>query len=271
MKKHAMFIFNRDTAAIIAEELNQKGIATSLSYLPVTRNSACSTAKEVKEYHALIQLIDNKKLNSDVTVKVHQIGFFHSPQRAENNMRLILDQAKQKNIRVWLDMERPNTVTNTIQIFKNIAPDFDNLGLCVQAYLKRTEADIKDILPFHRAIRLVKGFYRSADFNTWQEVTANYKKLMHILINEAQQPCLATHDPHLLEEAIKLAEPRKKDLEFQRFLGVRENEMKPFTDQGFKLRVYIPYGNIFAFLANGLHTFDNGRHLQRIFRQYPIQ
>jgi proline dehydrogenase len=144
------------------------------------------------------------------------------------------------------------------------------VGICLQAYLKRTERDLK-LLGAHKSpIRMVKGFYNDRDFNTWEEVTQNYFRLLPILLTQSSYPAIATHDEKIINEAKKII--REKNItnaEFQFFLGVRDDLVQQLVKEGFRVRVYIPYGNFWRFLLKGLRTFDILHGLERLFGLRP--
>jgi proline dehydrogenase len=270
MKKNYMFLVNQSQAAEVARSLNNEGFATSLSYLPLMRKGPSAIQKEVQEYETLLQRIHTTPLNSDVTVKVQQFGFFTDIHACEKAITAVTAAAERYGIRVWLDMERPSTVDATLEMFERISKNHNNIGICLQAYLRRTDADLTRMMKTERPIRLVKGFYKQTDYPVWLDVQKHYAKLMKQMLDEATYPCIATHDPILLHEAKSYAKKRKGPFEFQRFIGVRESEGQELVKQGFPTRVYIPYGNIPMFLLHGGSSFDNKRHIQRLFKREVI-
>ena len=251
-------------------EYNKQGIVASLSFLPVVKSARFLIRREIEEYNRILLAITRHKLNCDVTVKLHQLGIHRQDGLAEESMREIIEQAARFNNFVWIDMESKDSVDATVEIFRTVGRDYTNVGICLQAYLKRTERDLK-LLGAHRApIRLVKGFYNERDFNTWEEVTQNYFRLLPILLTQSSYPAIATHDEKIINEAKRII--REKNIanaEFQFFLGVRDDLARQLVLEGFKVRVYIPYGNFWRFLLKGLRTFDILHGLERFFRLRP--
>src|SRR3989344_3020149 len=142
------------------EEYNKQGISCSLSYLPVIKTSQDQIEWEVKEYRQVLEKISQNKLDCDITVKMHQLGIYGREGLAEAAVEQIVFSAKQYGNFVWVDMERPDTVDATIEIFRVLVQKYDNLGICLQAYLMRSERDMRLFLSRSVPIRLVKGFYR---------------------------------------------------------------------------------------------------------------
>ena len=256
------------------KEYNSKGVHCSLSFLPVRANNEKIVDKNVKEYLKILDRIHKKKLDCDVTLKLHQFGAYVSKDLAEKAVTRIVKHANKRKIVVWIDMESNVTTDMTIEIFNNIYKKYKNAGICLQAYRKRTEEDMRDLLKKKVRMRLVKGFYHGCDFKTWDEVTRNYSKLMEYLLLHSKHPAIATHDLKLIAKAKRLIKKHKiKNAEFQFFKGVRDDLAEKLAKQGFNVRIYIPYGDIYQFIIKGILTFDISRHAQRLleFSRFPLR
>lgn len=253
-------------AVLVVKKLNSNGISASLSYLPVIARSEIEIVKNVRMYESMLNIIKQEKLDSDVTLKLHQFGVYKSLKRAKTAIAKIVDKAVMLNNFVWIDQERKITVEAAIEIFEEVNNQ-GNTGLCLQAYLDRTEADLKYILKQHVPIRLVKGFYKPYDFDSWDKVTQNYDKLLEPLIKDCLRPAIATHDLRLIKKAKALIAKygKKETAELQFFKGVRDDLAKRLVEEGFKVRIYVPFGNVLKFLYKGMSTFDNYHHMQRFF------
>lgn len=251
-------------------EYNKAGISASLSFLPVVKSARFLINREIDEYGRILISIARQKLDCDITVKLHQLGVYRDDSVTEESVRKITEQAFAFKIFVWIDMETRETVDPTIEIFRTVSKDFDNVGICLQAYLSRTGRDMKLLLAQGAPIRLVKGFYQEHDFKSWQEVSENYLKLLPTLLTESSFPAIATHDEKIINEAKKvIREKNIRNAEFQFFKGVRDDLASELVKQGFKVRVYIPYGNFWRFLLKGMRTFDLLHNLERMLNLRP--
>jgi proline dehydrogenase len=259
-------------AVQLVKEFNRNNIACSLSFLPVKKEDENKIREEVLEYKKLIKKIKEEGLNCDITLKLHQFGIYGNKAFCEQCILEVAEYAKYNGVFVWIDMELPDTVSTTIEIFKRINKKHKNTGIAMQANLKRTEHDMKELLKDRVPMRLVKGFYKANDFSTWQEVTDNYSKLMEYLLSHSTRPCIATHDLALIEKAKEIISKNKiNDAELQFFNGVRNDLAQNLSEEGFKTRIYIPYGRVWKFLLTGLNSFDIKRHLQRIMHLKVIR
>lgn len=247
------------------QRFNKNGVSTSLSFLPVETVDEKEVAENVKEYLKMLDAIRVHKLNSDVTLKIHQFGGIRAPGLSSRSIEKIVKKASTFGIFVWVDMELPNTVDFTLELFKKFHKRYKNVGVCLQAYLKRSQSDLLDMAKLGVPIRLVKGFYKAHDFKTWKEVTRNYEKLMVLLLKKCKRPCIATHDVEMIQKAKELIRKNKiKKAEIQFFMNVRDRLAKKLAKEGFNVRVYVYYGHALLFFK-GFFTFDNFRNLQRLF------
>ena len=266
-----MFKLTLTSALSTARDFNRHGVAASISYLPRIKNEQREIAQEVQEYTTVLEEISRNKLDSDLTVKLQQFGIFKDPRLTLDALEILAEQAKAHNNFIWIDMERSHTVEDTIKIFEQLDDEFGNVGICLQAYLRRSRDDLDRILERQAPVRLVKGFYNDSDIRNWQKVTDNYRSLMHELLSKSDRPCIATHDLDLVKEAIqriKVEEIKKAEIQF--FNGVRDDFAALLSQDGYNTRIYIPYGHVIGYLKDGLRTFDIRRHIQRLFGQNPI-
>ncbi len=252
------------------EKYNKQGISCSLSYLPVIKTGSNQIKREVEEYGRILEKISQNKLDCDITVKMHQLGIYGREGVAQAALDQIAFLAKQAGNFVWMDMERPDTVDATIEIFRVLSPKYENLGICLQAYLKRSERDMRLFLSRSVPIRLVKGFYHQHDFDSWQTVSDNYQQLMQEILRKSLKPAIATHDLRLIEKAREIIKSEGiKNAEFQFFNGVRDDLARRLVKEGYKVRIYIPYGNLWRFLWKGLRTFDLFHQIERMVGLMP--
>ncbi len=239
---------------------NKQGLSVSISYLPIPSVTSKAVEQTIAEYRLLLSDINEHKLNADVTVKPQQFGTSIGNQTAIDALGKVITMANEKNIRVWLDQELA-TQTNVMHA-AGLASGPKQVGLCIQAFRQRSVSDVKKLAGF--PIRLVKGFYKDYDISPWSAVTENYYHLMDDVAKQSPYPCFATHDLHLIEKAKIILADKKDSGEIQFFAGVRDDLVIALAQEGYQVRIYLPYGNVYAFLWYGLPIFDRVRALKRL-------
>lgn len=262
-----MHSMNLAKALVHARHFNELGIRSGLSYLAVEKSDPLKVAREVEEYDRLLEAVKTQIPGGSATLKVHQFGAVQDPNLARRSIRAVVEKAAALKQFVWIDMERVSTVDFTIDLFEELWSAWGNVGICLQACLRRTGDDLKRLLKSRVPIRLVKGFYKANDFPRWADVTRHFEELLEPLLKGSGQPCVATHDLSLIEKAKTLIRENHllEKAEFQFFNGVRDALAAQLVKEGFFVRIYIPYGHMGWFLWKGWPTFDNTRHIQRFF------
>jgi len=256
---------NREEVISLVKDLNKKKIDCSAAFLPTKNVKEKDVEKTVKEYYSLMEDISKGKVRCDVTIKLHQLGIHKDKETAKKSVEDIVSYGRKKKVFVWVDMVSENTRDDTIEIFKGVRKKYKNVGICLQAYRKRSGKDMKDLLRERVPMRLVKGFFRESDYDNWEQVTKNYSKLMKYLLLNSPNPAVATHDLELIEKAKKIIREEKiKNAEFQFFKGVRDDLAEELVKEGFNVRIYVPYGNFWRYLIDGFFTFDLYHQTQRI-------
>ncbi len=167
---------------------------------------------------------------------------------ALENARAICETAERVGTTVTLDMEDHTTTDRTLETLRTLRADFPWVGAVLQAYLRRTEADCRDLATEGSRVRLCKGAYKepeSVAFQGGRDVDLSYVRCLKVLMAGDGYPMVATHDPRLVEIAQALAghhDRRPDSYEFQMLLGVRDLEQKRIADRGHQMRVYVPFG-----------------------------
>jgi proline dehydrogenase len=238
-----------------AKALNAKGMHAALDFLgeSVTNQDEANAARD--EILRLIAAIDEAGVDAYVSVKLSQLGLRINPDLALDNMRQLLTQAKKYNNRVRIDMEETAVTDLTLAIYRQLRFDdgFDNVGIVVQAYLYRTEADVAQLIAEGGWVRLCKGAYAEpADlaFPDKADTDANYVKLTGMMLGEQARQngahlAVATHDEAMIRAAIEYAQQRHippEEFEFQMLYGVRRDLQEKLVRDGYQVRVYVPYG-----------------------------
>jgi len=199
--------------------------------------------------HKVLEEIYSNKLESYLSVKPTSLGLDIDFDFAYENIKELVDRAKNLGIFVRLDMENSPYTDKTFELFKKLRGEgYQNVGIVIQAYLYRSEQDIKNLAEYKPSIRLCKGIYRespSIAIQDKQGIRENYKKLLKLILDLGLYPAIATHDDILIDYALHLIKERKlnrEDYEFQMLLGVREERRNELLRSGHRLRVYVPFG-----------------------------
>lgn len=206
--------------------------------------------KTLAEYTHLLDLIDQSGVKSQISIKPTQFGLNIDPEYCLQNYLQIAEQCRShSNNYLWIDMEDSTFTQSTIDLYRKVLSKYPNSGLAIQAYLKRSEEDLKQLMPLGSKIRLVKGAYNespSVAFKDKKEVTANYAKLLQILFSETNSDgfvAVATHDSELVEKTLDLAKQYPKtSYEFEMLMGVRDKLKLQLVALKANVREYVPYG-----------------------------
>ena len=199
----------------------------------------------VEEYLKLLEAIRSEKLQATISIKPSQIGLTADATLYHDNLLKILAKAEEDGRFVWIDMENSPYTDSTVGIYRKLLDTHKDLGLCLQANMKRSESDLRDLLPRGGKIRLVKGAYpENGDvaFTRRNELNANYLRLMRMLFEQGKFFAIGTHDQKMINEAEKLSHGHNANFEFQLLKGIRDNLKSKLLADGFKVSEYIPYG-----------------------------
>src|SRR2546429_1495730 len=199
----------------------------------------------VEEYLKLLETIQTENLQATISVKPSQIGLAAEIPLYGENLLKIIAAAEGEGRFVWIDMENSPYTKSTVEIYRELVGTHKDLGLCLQANMKRTESDLRDLLPRGGKIRLGKGAYPENGqiaFKRRSGLNANYLRLMHILFEQNGFFAIGTHAEKMITEAKKLSPDQKTDFEFQLLKGIRDDLKSSLLANGFSVSEYIPYG-----------------------------
>ena len=244
------FVAGEDLADAVEaiRQLNRQGISASFDHLGESIKSEAETRHEVDEYVSVLEHINSNKLDSNVSVKLTQLGLDVSRELCYANTRAIVEAARRYDNFVRIDMEDSTKTDATFEVFRQLRREFENVGIVVQAYLYRTEKDIEELLKIGARIRLCKGAYKEPPevaFPKKADVDANYIKLMKMLLPSGIYHGIATHDEQMIKatrEFAKANEIGPDKFEFQMLYGIRRDLQRKLVDEGYRMRVYVPYG-----------------------------
>ncbi|MCC6395433.1 MAG: proline dehydrogenase family protein [Bacteroidetes bacterium] len=228
--------------------LNREGVLATMDVLgeDITTREEAIAARD--QSITVLHTIAREKLDSNLSIKLTSLGLKIDKAFCVENVREILKVAAGHNNFVRIDMEDSSCTTDTIDVFRTVHREFSNTGIVVQAYLFRTEQDVRGLAAEGANFRLCKGIYKepaAIAFQGRDEVQRNYVALLTIMLDAGSYVGIATHDSVLVDAAADLIAQRglrKDQYEFQMLLGVRPELRKKLVRDGHKVRLYVPYG-----------------------------
>jgi proline dehydrogenase len=242
-----------ESALVAAEAYRSDGIRAMFTRLGENLVRIEDANEVADHYLGLIDTITARGIDGEISVKLTQLGFDLDEERTFDHVSRLADRAKSAGQTLWIDMESSAYVERTIAFYERLMADHPNSGLCLQAYLRRTAADIQRLLPLSPAIRLVKGAYAEPAAIAYQErpeVDANYVALAVSMLEAVRggrtvRIGLGTHDVGLIaqitEHGAALGLPKTAD-EVQMLYGIRPGEQRRLAAEGYAVRALIAYG-----------------------------
>ncbi len=239
-----------DEAVAAIRDINARGCSASFDHLNEGVSNVAATEGEVAEYLHLLDLIDQTGINSNVSIKLTQFGLDIDPELAYKNARRIVEDSARRGNFVRVDMEGSNVTQVTLDIFRRLRAEFglNDVGIVIQSYLYRTEADARELLKIPARIRLCKGAYdepASVAYPEKKDVDDNYVRVMKLLLASGTYHGIATHDPKMIDATIDFVQKEgiaKDAFEFQMLYGIRRDLQEQLARDGWGMRVYVPYG-----------------------------
>jgi proline dehydrogenase len=237
-----------DEALEAARYCNDRGMLASLDYLGENVATTADAQRARDSYLEIFQRIAKERLQANVSCKLTQLGMDLSAEFCEGLVLSIVERAAAYENFLRVDMEGSMYTQRTVELVKCIRTRNPAVGTVIQAYLYRSEGDIRDLLGYGCRIRLCKGAYKeSAEvaFERKADVDGNFVRMMQVLLSSGFYHAIATHDPRMIAETIRWAAAKKiskDDFEFQMLYGVRKDLQRRLVRDGYRLRIYIPYG-----------------------------
>ncbi|MFP3278209.1 MAG: proline dehydrogenase family protein [Candidatus Micrarchaeota archaeon] len=228
----------------IADHFNKLGMHAIINYLGEELTSEKDVEDAVEKYVSLIREIKNNGLDASISVKITQLGLRLGKELPYKNYNKLAESARKNKVFLWLDMEASDTVDETINAYKRQV-DKGNVGIAIQAYLRRSANDIKELVKINGIVRLVKGAYsvkREIAFQRKEEINKNYERLMLYLFKNARAFTLATHDSNMIERGLELNKKYKKEVTYAMLNGIRNEYAKSLAERGERIAIYIPFG-----------------------------
>lgn len=237
----------------VIADLNAKGLHVTLDLLGeyVSDRNVATAARD--SYIDLVQQLAHKRdtegMDATISIKLSMMGQKIDQDFCLDNLRQLLTTAETRNVFVRLDMEGSDITESTLSLFEKVYPDFpDHVGIVLQAYLKRTKGDIERMCDLNARVRLCKGAYSepaSIAYQDMQVIRERYLEYMKMLISSARYPGIATHDDLMInatKQFVAENDISHDRFEFQMLYGMRPKTQAQIAQDGYHMRVYVPYG-----------------------------
>lgn len=229
--------------------LETRGLLLTLDYLGESVGTLDEAAAATRDYVRILDTMVASGIERNISLKLTQLGLDVDRAICMDNLRRILDPAQRHGFFVRIDMENSPYTQVTLDIFETLwQQQYRNVGVVLQSYLYRSEDDARRLSALGARVRLVKGAYRepkSVAYQQKSEVDAAFLQIMKRLLDSAHYPAIATHDPAMIEATKTYARERHVAIdryEFQMLYGVRRDLQAGLVGQGYRIRVYVPFG-----------------------------
>ena len=238
-----------------ARELNEHGLSVSLDYLGESVRNREEAAEAAEMAIRILEAVKHDGLEANISMKPSQVGLDIDEDFCRENLEKVLTRARELGdgegeIFVRLDMESSDYTERTIHMVERLWADgFRNVGTVLQSYLRRTPDDVERLVALRSRIRLVKGAYQepsSVAFPEKADVDRMFVEEMQRLLDAGHYPAIATHDEAIIDQARRFVWERgiaKESFEFQMLFGVRRDLQTRLREEGYNVRVYVPFGN----------------------------
>ena len=254
-----------DAAIKVIKRLNENGIYATLDHLGENITNEDKALRATNEILNILDVIESTGVRASVSIKLSQIGLLLNKETCERNMRLIMERAKFHNNYVRIDMEDSPVTDVTLHLMRKMRRDgyAKHTGIVIQSYLYRSEDDIRQLMEEETSVRICKGAYKEPHeiaYPKKSDVDTNFDHITKIMFDKVKKdqtigdnasgrfppiPAIASHDDARIQYAKDYAEGLglpKKALEFQMLYGIRRDWQIALADDGYPVRVYVPYG-----------------------------
>jgi proline dehydrogenase len=235
-------------ALAIARTINSSGISVTLDHLGENVTSLAEAAASRDEYIRALDEIRAAGLSANVSIKLTQFGIDLDEEACRENVAMLVSVAARHENFVRIDMESSAYTDRTLSLVTELHARYEAAGAVIQAYLYRSEQDLELLSRQGIRVRLCKGAYLEPPGVAYEhkaDVDRNYVRLMKKLLESGSYPAIATHDQAIIAEAERLVAARQipvSNFEFQMLYGIRRDIQKRLVSEGYRLRLYIPYG-----------------------------
>jgi proline dehydrogenase len=234
---------------VVAQTLNTQGLLASLDHLGESVTNTAEARTATAAYVEALEAIAREQVDANISLKLTQLGLDLSRETCVAHLKRILDRARELNSFARIDMESSAYTQRTLEVHTELwNAGYRNVGIVLQSYLYRTAADVEKAIEMGASVRLCKGAYLEPSrvaFPDKADVDRNYAQLLERLLPHGHHPAIATHDERLIRHAIDIARregvsPDRFD--FEMLFGVRRDLQLKLVQQGYRVRIYVPYG-----------------------------
>jgi proline dehydrogenase len=231
------------------QRLNSAGMLVTLDYLGEAVTNADEAGAAAVQYVAILHALERGHAQANASLKLTQMGLDIDRALCVRNVERVIAQAEQFGNFIRIDMEGSAYTQATLDVFKELFSRHKNVGIVLQSYLYRSEADVREVIALGARVRLCKGAYNepaAVAFPKKADTDANYVKLMQLLLSEGNYPAIATHDERMIEATREFATRHgitPDRFEFQMLHGIRRDLQEKLVRDGYRMRVYVPYGS----------------------------
>jgi proline dehydrogenase len=234
-------------------ELNAQGITATLDHLGENVETAEDAQRATEDYLKALDAVGTSGVRSHISIKLTALGLDLGDDVCRANVVRILAKAKAIGTLVTIDMESTDYTERTLALYRDLRREFANVGIVIQSYLYRSEADIVALCQAGAHVRLCKGAYKEPPVHAFPkkaDVDASYVRLMKMLLSPEARAnktfgAIATHDVKMIEATRRYAQEQlvpRDEFEFQMLHGIRRDLQKELAADGYGMRVYVPYG-----------------------------
>jgi proline dehydrogenase len=232
--------------------LNAAGFDATVSFLGEEVTSEMEVRRAIDEFTSFATAAQAQRLRSHISIKLTELGLAFDRALAERSLETVVEHARREGTFVRIDMEDSRYTEATLEIFRDARRRHENLGVVIQAYLRRSAGDIERLARDGAPVRLVKGAYQEPEsiaFESKREVDESYARLADVYFSNVAaggRLAIATHDPRMVRAALQSARRRgatRESFEFQMLYGIRTDLQRALRARGHAVRIYVPYGS----------------------------
>ncbi len=229
--------------------IRSQGTMVTLDHLGESVGTVAEADAATRDYLDLIARADAAGIDRNISIKLTQLGLDVDRNVAVSHVHRVLDAARQRDFFVRVDMENEPYVQPTLDVFEALwRQEYRNVGVVLQSALYRSERDLERLIALDARVRLVKGAYKESKAVAYQskaDVDRSYARMATTLLKKGPYPAIATHDPAMIDHAKRVAAEQgigRQRFEFQMLYGIRRDLQSALMREGYRLRVYVPYG-----------------------------
>jgi proline dehydrogenase len=239
-----------DDALRSARALNEDGLLVTLDHLGESVEDRPTARAATEAYLESLDAVEASRADATISLKLTQLGLDIDVEFCAENLRRILARAEELDNFVRIDMERSDHTASTLDLFRRMWPRFrGRVGVVIQAYLRRSERDVEELVELGAPVRLCKGAYDEPPELAYQDperVDENFVRLVRMLLEGGAPTAVASHDGRMIEATMEHMERiglDRGDVEFQMLYGVRRDLQREIAAEGHPMRIYVPYGS----------------------------